>query len=107
MEKVGFKIEEKRKAISSLSLHPSSDPPSFPSLSQYLQGQGSTPDIDIQELSGKWQTHLRSALLQRYGVTAQELVDVRRERGKDEREERRREGGRERGWVRKESSKYT
>ncbi|TFJ84039.1 hypothetical protein NSK_005134 [Nannochloropsis salina CCMP1776] len=43
-------------------------------MEKYLQGQGSTPDIHITDLAGKWQTHMRSALLHRYGVTAQELL---------------------------------
>jgi len=66
-----------------------------PAFVQYLQGQGSTPDIHITDLAGKWQTHMRSALLHRYGVTAQELVDVRG--GWEGGKEGGREGGRKGG----------
>lgn len=45
-------------------------------LVQYLQASGSAPKLSVKELESKWPGSLRSALLHRYGVTAQDLVDV-------------------------------
>lgn len=44
---------------------------------QYLQASGSAPNLSAKELGSKWGVSLRAALLHRYGVTAQDLVDVR------------------------------
>lgn len=44
---------------------------------QYLQASGSAPKLSAKDLGSKWGVSLRAALLHRYGVTAQDLVDVR------------------------------
>lgn len=53
--------------------HIPTSPPTYP---QYLQASGSAPKLSVKDLGGKWHGSLRAALLHRYGVTAQDLVDV-------------------------------